>query len=438
MLKQFANHYYIEQGLNCAESILLAANDEYELGITQESAKLIAGFGGGIGCGNTCGALAGAISAIGQLLITETAHKTEGFGPACAKLMQEFEAKLGSTMCSTISITNKKDDESRCLPTIEAACEVLESFVSELRDAPVTAEQKAEVKGLGFLFDKNTANRFNARVITVNGKITAEQMHAIAEASEKFGLAEASFTARLTVELQGVPYYNIKPLIAFLAEHGMETGGTGPKVRPIVSCKGTTCQYGNIDTYALSREIHERFYKGYRQVKLPHKFKIAVGGCPNSCVKPSLNDVGIVGQRIPKIDLDKCRGCKKCAIVENCPIHSAKVIDGKLCFGENCNHCGHCIGKCPFDAVSHDTYGYKIYIGGRWGKEIAIGKPLNQIFTDKETALQIVEKCILLFRDLGKAGERLSDTVERIGFAECEKLLLRDELLARREEIIAD
>ena len=45
----------------------------------------------------------------------------------------------------------------------------------------------------------------------------------------------------------------------------------------MVSCKGTTCQYGLIDTFALSEEIHERFYKGFYDVKLPHKFKIAVG-----------------------------------------------------------------------------------------------------------------------------------------------------------------
>ena len=35
-------------------------------------------------------------------------------------------------------------------------------------------------------------------------------------------------------------------------------------------------------------------------VKLPHKFKIAVGGCPNNCVKPNLNDLGIIGQRVPE------------------------------------------------------------------------------------------------------------------------------------------
>lgn len=92
------------------------------------------------------------------------------------------------------------------------------------------------------------------------------------------------------------------------------TGGTGAKVRPVVSCKGTTCQYGLIDTFALSKKIHERFYVGYHDVVLPHKFKIAVGGCPNNCVKPNLNDMGIIGQRIPKPDAEKCRGCKKCQI----------------------------------------------------------------------------------------------------------------------------
>ena len=62
---------------------------------------------------------------------------------------------------------------------------------------------------------------------------------------------------------------------------------------------------------------------------LPHKFKIAVGGCPNNCVKPNLNDVGIIGQRIPEVNSELCKGCKKCAIEAACPNGVAKVVDGK-------------------------------------------------------------------------------------------------------------
>ena len=69
-------------------------------------------------------------------------------------------------------------------------------------------------------------------------------------------------TSRLTVEIQGVPYDNIEPLREYLMQNaGLETGGTGSKVRPVVSCKGTTCQYGLIDTFTLSEEIHQRFIK---------------------------------------------------------------------------------------------------------------------------------------------------------------------------------
>mgnify|MGYP000541475954 CR=1 FL=1 len=67
-------------------------------------------------------------------------------------------------------------------------------------------------------------------------------------------------TSRLTMEIQGVPYDNIEPLREYLMQAGLEMGGTGSKVRPVVSCKGTTCQYGLIDTFALSEEIHERFF----------------------------------------------------------------------------------------------------------------------------------------------------------------------------------
>lgn len=69
----------------------------------------------------------------------------------------------------------------------------------------------------------------------------------------------------------------------------------------------------------MADRIHTRFYKGYHEVKLPHKFKIAVGGCPNNCVKPDLNDFGIIGQSIPANDADNCKGCISCVVVDACP-----------------------------------------------------------------------------------------------------------------------
>lgn len=304
-------------------------------------------------------------------------------------------------------------------------------------EGQVSKEEETRVKALGFLKDKRTAHKFNGRVITRNGKITADEARAIAEAAERFGSGQVTMTSRLTMEIQGVPFENIEPLRQFLLGEGLETGGTGSKVRPVVSCKGTTCQYGLIDTFGLSEEIHERFFHGYAGVKLPHKFKIAVGGCPNNCVKPDLNDLGIIGQRIPQINVDKCKDCKVCQVEESCPIKVAALKDHKITIdGDQCNHCGRCMGKCPFHAVEESAAGYRVYIGGRWGKKVAQGRYLDKVFTDKDEVLAIVEKAILLFREQGVTGERFADTVARIGFADVQRQLLADDLLARKQENI--
>lgn len=316
------------------------------------------------------------------------------------------------------------------------------SFFNEVRAegasgmVTVPAEEITRVKALGCLHNKGTDN-FNVRVITRNGKITTAEHKKIAEAAERFGNGDVVMTTRLTLEIVGVPFDKIEELRTFLAEEGLETGGTGSKVRPVVACKGTTCQYGLLDSYGLSEKIHERFFHGYADVKLPHKFKIAVGGCPNNCVKPDLNDFGIVGQRVPVIDLENCRGCGKCQVSLACPVGASQVVDGKLVIdpGE-CNNCGRCVGKCPFKAAQESTYGYRVYIGGRWGKRVAHGRKLEKIFLSEEEVLSVLEKAILLFREQGKTGERFADTIDRIGFENVQEQLMSDEILKFKDQIL--
>ncbi len=289
----------------------------------------------------------------------------------------------------------------------------------------LTDEQIKTVKGYGCLRDKRYPDIFNVRVITRNGKISTVEQRAIAEAADLYGDGHVAMTTRLTIEIQGVAYKNIPAIMNFLEERGLETGGTGARVRPIVSCKGTTCVFGLVDTYSLSEKIHERFYKGMHDVTLPHKFKIAVGGCPNNCVKPDLNDVGVIGQRYVEIDIDKCRGCKKCIIENTCPVKAASLVDGKIEIDSNiCNKCGRCYNKCPFGTFENSKIGYKICLGGRWGKKTAKGIALNYLFTTDEEVLDTIERAMMLFRDEGIKGERFADTIARLGFTYVEEKLL--------------
>ncbi len=299
----------------------------------------------------------------------------------------------------------------------------------------ISPEDVKAVKKLGFLSNKGT-DTFSGRIITVNGKINAEQQKVIGEAAELFGNGMVTFTTRLTIEVQGIHYDNIQKFRDYISKANLVTGGTGSKVRPVVACKGTTCQYGLCDTFDLSEKIHNTFFEGYSTVLLPHKFKIAVGGCPNNCVKPDLNDIGIIGQMKPNFDEDSCSGCKVCSVEAACPIKCAKVVDGMLEISDECNNCGRCVGKCHFDAIEDATPGFKVYIGGRWGKKVAHGIPLTKILATEEEAMSVVEKTILLFREKGITGERFSDTIERLGFEDVNAEILSDDILARKQAIL--
>lgn len=300
----------------------------------------------------------------------------------------------------------------------------------------ITAEEKKALKGRGLIMT-NDNEHFIARVITVDGVLSEAEMQKVAEASKRFGNGKVAMTSRLTVEVQGLTYDTLEPFCAFLAEAGLYTGGTGSRVRPIVPCKGTVCVHGLIDTQGLARELHETFYKGWYDIKLPHKFKIGVGGCPNNCIKPGLNDFGIMGQRVPAYDPEDCSGCKKCAVVEKCPVKAAYLdedgvmqIDAKAC-----NNCGKCIGQCNFDCVTEQTAGYRIMVGGIWGKRQRLATVIDEIYT-KEQLFEMLERALLLYREQGRTGERFGMYIERIGVENFISQLKAGDVMDRKQAIL--
>ena len=301
----------------------------------------------------------------------------------------------------------------------------------------LTKEQIASVKGRGFLLNRGT-ECFSGRLVAPAGIYSPEMLQAIAECAAAFGSGKVIFTARLNAEIVGIPFDKIPAAEAFMAERGLSFGGTGAKIRPVVACKGTTCVYGNIDTHAIAQTIYDTFYIGMRDVKLPHKFKIGVGGCPNSCMKPSLNDVGVEGCKTFLFDADLCHGCASCAVSRACPSKAVTVIDGKAVTDESkCTKCGVCVGKCPFGAVPKEApSACRIYVGGTWGKKQRMGTRLSGIYSVDDIPA-VIEGVILWYKENGLAKERLGAAIDRIGIDALESALASGELLARKDEILA-
>ena len=126
---------FLEKDYNCAETVLLWANERYGLRVAPEDVALVSGFGGGLGCGETCGALLGAMAALSKALVRERAHATPAFREACAELVDRFRADLGSIQCEELKEKYRRPDV-RCLFVVERAAAVLDEYLQELEETP--------------------------------------------------------------------------------------------------------------------------------------------------------------------------------------------------------------------------------------------------------------------------------------------------------------
>ncbi len=126
---------FLDGNYNCAEAVLLWANQRYGLHIPPEDVRLVSGFGGGLGCGENCGALLGAVAALSKVLVQDRAHLTPGFKAACAELVTRFRADLGGIECTELKEKYRRPDV-RCLYVVERAAAILDEYMQTLEDTP--------------------------------------------------------------------------------------------------------------------------------------------------------------------------------------------------------------------------------------------------------------------------------------------------------------
>ncbi len=129
MLKDVCKKYYHEMNYNCAETIIRAGNEYYDLGLHDRDMIAFAGYGAGIQTGNTCGAILSAVAVLSMKYVEKKAHESKDIKPITTALIREFNNRYGSVLCKDIKPQSFKQD-TRCMPTVEAACEILEQVLN--------------------------------------------------------------------------------------------------------------------------------------------------------------------------------------------------------------------------------------------------------------------------------------------------------------------
>ena len=134
MLKDCYEKYYFEQNYNCAETLIRAANDYYDLKLHDRDMIMLGAYGAGIQTGNTCGAILAAASVLSMKYIEQKAHESRDIKPVTTDLIREFNKKYGSVLCKDIKAQSFKP-EYRCKMTVEAACDILEQVIKDYENS---------------------------------------------------------------------------------------------------------------------------------------------------------------------------------------------------------------------------------------------------------------------------------------------------------------
>lgn len=128
MLVETAKKYWTEEyDLNCAECIMYAANEEYSLNLTEQTLKVMAGFGGGMATGDVCGVVTGAIAVIGTMFTEVSGHKSPVVREMTRELINKFKERLGCIKC--VDLKREYKDVKKCTLMIEVGAEILENII---------------------------------------------------------------------------------------------------------------------------------------------------------------------------------------------------------------------------------------------------------------------------------------------------------------------
>ena len=198
------------------------------------------------------------------------------------------------------------------------------------------------------------------------GLCKPDELRAIADVCDKYDVPEMKVTGGQRIDLFGVKKQDLPPMWKDLSDAGFVSGHAyGKAMRTVKTCAGKTwCRFGTQNSTGLGVQLEELTWGSW----MPHKFKLAVSGCPRNCAEATIKDFGVV-----------------------------------------------CVDS-----------GYELHIGGNGGIKVRVTDLLTKVDTEE----QVLEYCgafIQLYREEAHYLERTAPWVERVSLSYVKEKILEDE-----------
>jgi dissimilatory sulfite reductase (desulfoviridin) alpha/beta subunit len=222
-----------------------------------------------------------------------------------------------------------------------------------------------DLKKRGFLKQKQEGFFVLRSRQSSSGSYSGLQLARLAEISKRYARGIIHATTRQGLEIPFIKYEDIPAVEREVFSALIDTGTSGPRLRATTVCPGNNwCKQGLVNTFALAERIEKE--AGLKcGLDLPHKFKIAISGCPNACTRPQATEIGVHAQ---------------------------------------------------LDSATKEI-GYVVYIGGCGGRASRLGVRLEKVYTEDEV-LHIIEKVVNFYKDHAKPRQRLGALIEELGIDE--------------------
>lgn len=197
------------------------------------------------------------------------------------------------------------------------------------------------------------------------GVTNPKELRAIADVAEKYHARMVKVTGGQRLDIFGIRKEDLPAVWADLNAAGMVSGHAYAKaLRTVKTCVGSEwCRFGTQDSTGLGIKTEQMTWGSF----MPHKFKIAVSGCPRNCAEATIKDFGVI-----------------------------------------------CVDS-----------GYELSIGGNGGIKLRGTDFLCKVATEEE-ALEYCAAFIQLYREEARYLDRTAPWVERVGLDYIKRRIVED------------